>query len=121
MPFSARTRTFSSRKACELAKWAEGRGVGFPFHIAVYRAYFARGKNIATPEVLQAAAEDAGLDSSEVQEILDRGVFREAVDADWDRCRRYGVTAVPTVRRDSRQLVGFQSPSNLLDFYRDSG
>ncbi len=52
LPFGERTKTYNSRLAQELGKWAESKGMGDPFHAAVFRAYFVDGKNIGDPEAL---------------------------------------------------------------------
>ena len=109
LPFGERTRTFNSRKAQELAKWAEEKGAGGAFHQAVYRAYFDEGKNIARPDVLAAVAGSVGLDPEMALQIAESGRFAAAVDDDWQRAGQLGVTAVPTLLFQGRRLVGFQS------------
>ena len=47
LPFGDRTHTYNSRNAQELGKWAEEQGAGEAFHMAVYRAYYVDGCNIA--------------------------------------------------------------------------
>ncbi len=46
LPWSDREMTYNSRLAQELGKWAEEKGRGDEFHMAVYRAYFVDLKNI---------------------------------------------------------------------------
>ena len=62
LPWGMRTRTYNSRRAQELGKWAESLGKGDEFHLAVFRAYFADGKNIADISVLKEIAGTIGLD-----------------------------------------------------------
>ena len=52
LPFGDRKMTFNSRLAQELGKWAEQMEKGDAFHDAVFRAYFADGRNIADANVL---------------------------------------------------------------------
>ncbi len=61
LSLARRTRTYNSRRAQELGKWAESLGQGEPFHRAVYHAYFAEGRNIALTDELLRIAESAGL------------------------------------------------------------
>ena len=42
------------------------------------------------------------------QEVLERRTFRDAVDADWDLSRRYGITGVPTFVAGRYGVVGAQ-------------
>ncbi len=108
LPFGDRMHTFNSRKAQELGKWAEEMGAGEAFHQAVYRAYFAGGKNIAEKAVVVAIAESVGLDPEKALQVVEDGRYASAVNADWQRAGELGVTAVPTMVYKNRQLVGFQ-------------
>ena len=118
LPFGDRRMTFNSRRAQELGKWAESAGRGEAFHRAVFRAYFAHGRNIARRPELEKIVDTVGLPVSEVRAVLSRGDYREAVDRDWQRSRAMGVTAVPTIRLNDHQLVGAQSYTVLADLVR---
>jgi predicted DsbA family dithiol-disulfide isomerase len=108
LPIGQRTRTYNSRRAQELGKWAEEQGVGEAFHMAVYRAYFVDGRNIGLPAELVAISQDVGLDSWQTLQIINEQSYAAAVDADWQRARELGITAVPTSVYRGRALVGFQ-------------
>lgn len=107
MPLAERTRTYNSRRAQELGKWAEARGKGDPFRRAVYRAFFVEGRNIALVDELAGIAREVGLPADEAREVLAAGSYGAAVDADWHRAAELGVTAVPTHLCGGRRLVGF--------------
>lgn len=107
LPFGDRTHTYNSRRAQELGKWAEDQQRGEAFHNGVYRAYFVAGRNIARPDVLVAIAGEAGLDTVAARQVLDEGRFAAAVDADWQRTRDMGISAVPTLQHGRCRLVGF--------------
>ncbi len=108
LPFGERSRTYNSRRAQELGKWAEELGKGEPFHDAAYRAYFVEGRNIARPEELAALAVQVGLPEADARKVIENRAFAAAVDADWRRARDLGVRAVPTLVYGGRSLVGFQ-------------
>jgi predicted DsbA family dithiol-disulfide isomerase len=108
LPFGDRTMTYNSRSAQELGKWAEAQGKGDAFHHAAFHTYFAEGKNIAEMGVLADLAETAGLSGGEARRVLEEGRYSAAVDADWNRSRQLGITAVPTFLFDGRRLVGAQ-------------
>ncbi len=114
LPLGERTRTYNSRLAQELAKWAESKGKGDEFHDAVFRAYFVDGQNIAQINVLAGLAEKAGLSADEARSILRERSFREAVDADWMRSHQMGITAVPTFVMGRDAVVGAQ-PYEVLE------
>ena len=112
LPVGKRTRTYNSRRAQELGKWAEEQGAGEAFHMAVYKAYFVTGRNIALPEELAAIADEVGLDSSMALQAIGHQSYAASVDEDWQRAAALGVTAVPTGIYQQRILVGFQPYEN---------
>ena len=105
--------TYNSRLAQELGKWAEQMGKGDAFHDAVFRAYFADGRNIADLNILTDVATSVGLDAKEASAMLAARTFKEAVDTDWTRAYKSRVTAVPTFLMNGQTLVGAQ-PFNVL-------
>ena len=112
LPISQRTRTYNSRRAQELGKWAEEQGSGEAFHMAVYRAYFVDGRNIALPGKLAEIAESVGLDADAALVAIDKQSYAAHVDSDWQRASKLGVTSIPTGIYQQRALVGFQAYEN---------
>jgi len=121
LPMGKRTRTFNSRRAQELGKWAEELGAGEAFHMAVYHAYFVDGRNIARPEVLASIASGVGLDADTAQQVIGSQNYAEAVDDDWHRAAQIGITAVPTTTYGQHALVGFQPYENYRRLIIASG
>jgi len=109
LPLTERTRTYNSRLAQELGKWAESRGLGDGFRRAVYHAYFVAGVNIGLEEELLKIAVAVGLPAAEAGAVLAERSFAAAVDADWQRAAELRITAVPTHLCDGRRLTGFSS------------
>jgi predicted DsbA family dithiol-disulfide isomerase len=105
--------TYNSRLAQELAKWAETQEGGTEIHDALYRAYFVDGLNIAHIDNLMAVVRHLGLPEDEAREVLVSRQFRAAVDADWQRCRDFGITAVPTFVVGNQGVVGAQPFESL--------
>lgn len=114
LPWGDRQKTYNSRLAQELGKWAEVKGHGDAFHKAVFHAYFVAGSNIGKANELVNLAESLGLPVEEAKEVLDSRRFRDAVDADWDLSHKMGITAVPTFVFDQRAVVGAQ-PYEVLE------
>jgi len=108
LPFGDRKKTFNSRMAQELGKWAESKGEGERFHNAMFRAYFADGLNIGRVQVLLDVCKSMGLPLEEAEKVLEGRPFRDAVDQDWARSREAGITAVPTFSMNRQMLVGAQ-------------
>ena len=108
LPYGRRTHTYNSRLAQELGKWADTRPDGWALHDALYRAYFVDARNIGDPEVLVEVARAVGLPAEEARAVLAERRFKDAVDADWAKSRRYGVTGVPTFVAGGHGVVGAQ-------------
>lgn len=106
-PIGQRTRTYNSRLAQELGKWAESQGREEAFRHAVYHAFFGEGVNIALADELVRIAEAVGLPVEKAREVLATRSFAERVDADWQRARELRITAVPTHLCGERRLEGF--------------
>jgi predicted DsbA family dithiol-disulfide isomerase len=116
LPFGDRRRTYNSRLAQELGKWAESLGKGDEFHDAAFRAYFADGVNIGDTSILLELGNRVGLPPGEIQAVLDTRSYKDAVDADWSRAYQLGITAVPTFRLNQQVLVGAQPYNVLVNF-----
>ncbi len=121
LPLGERKKTYNSRRAQELGKWAERRGKGDEFHDAVFRAYFADGKNIARATVLAAIVKGIGLPEKEVREVLKKGSFKDAVDSDWELAYQLGISSVPTFVVDDGAVVGAQPYKVLEQFLLEKG
>ncbi|MCP4687871.1 MAG: hypothetical protein GY859_07455, partial [Desulfobacterales bacterium] len=114
LPFGSRGKSYNSRLAQELGKWAESRGRGDAFHDAVFRAYFVDNVNIAETPVLLAISTRVGLSSEEAREVLENRSFRKEVDLDWTRCHEKGIRAAPTFIMNDNRLVGAR-PHDILE------
>ena len=121
LPLGERKKTYNSRRAQELGKWAESRGKGDEFHDAVFRAYFADGKNIARTTVLTAIVKGMGLSEKEVREVLKKRTFQDAVDSDWELAYQLGISSVPTFVVDDEAVVGAQPYEVLEQFLLEKG
>jgi len=114
LPYGERTMTYNSRLAQELGKWADTQPGGEALHDALFRAYFVGVRDISKPAVLLDIVEHAGLSVDGAREVLERRTFKDAVDADWELSRRYGVTGVPTFVAGRHGVVGAQ-PYEVLE------
>ena len=108
LPYGNRTHTYNSRLAQELGKWADTQPGGEAIHDALFRAYFVDGKNIGDAGVLVQIAKETGLNEAQAREVLEKRTFKDAIDADWAKSRKYGVTGVPTFVAGGYGVVGAQ-------------
>jgi len=121
LPLGDRQKTFNSRRAQELGKWAEARQRGDQYRQAVFNAYFVEGRNIAEISVLTDIAASIGLPGQEAKQIVETGTFKSAVDADWARSYTMGITAVPTLVINGRTLVGAQPYAAMEQLLIENG
>ena len=108
LPYGTRTMTYNSRLAQELAAWADTQPGGEAIHDAMFRAYFVDAKNIGDPGVLVDIAKSVGLPAERAREVIEKRTHQAAVDEDWEKSRRYGVTGVPTFVAGNQGVVGAQ-------------
>jgi len=114
LPYGTRTMTYNSRLAQELAAWADTQPGGDAIHDAMFRAYFVDAKNIGDTEVLVGIAASVGLPADKAREVIEKRTHKEAIDADWEKSRQYGVTGVPTFVVGGNGVVGAQ-PYEVLE------
>jgi predicted DsbA family dithiol-disulfide isomerase len=108
LPYGTRTMTYNSRLAQELGAWADSQPGGEAIHDALFRAYFVDAKNIGDPEVLVEIAASVGLPAEQAREVIEKRTHKAAIDADWEKSHRYGVTGVPTFVIGNNGVVGAQ-------------
>jgi predicted DsbA family dithiol-disulfide isomerase len=121
LPYGRRTHTYNSRLAQELGKWADTQPGGAALHDALYKAYFVETRNIGDPEILVEIAGSVGLSPDEARAVLTERRFKDAVDADWAKSHRYGVTGVPTFVADRYGVVGAQPYEALEQLVEKAG
>jgi len=114
LPYGRRTHTYNSRLAQELGKWADTQPGGEAIHDKLYQAYFVESRNIGDVDLLVELAGSVGLPADEARKVLEERRFSDAVDADWQKSHRYGVTGVPTFVADKYGVVGAQ-PYEVLE------
>ena len=110
---AAPENTFDAHRLLHLA--AE-RGVQPELKEALMHAYFCEGRRVADPATLAAIAVAVGLDAAEVSRVLgEPAAFADAVRADEQAARRYGVRGVPFfVLGQKYGVSGAQSADTLL-------
>jgi len=116
LTYGERSRTYNSRLAQELAKWADTQNGGAAIHNALFRAYFVEDRNLALTEILIDIAAGIGLNAEAAEQVLEQRSFSPLVDRDWQMARELGITGVPTFLARSQALVGCQ-PYQVLERY----
>ena len=118
LPYGERTMTYNSRLSQELGKWADTQPGGEAPHDALFRAYFVEARDISRPAVLLDVVARVGLSIDGAREVLERRTFNDAVDADWNLSRQYGISGVPTFVAGRRSVVGAQPYEALEQLVR---
>jgi predicted DsbA family dithiol-disulfide isomerase len=121
LPYGNRTMTYNSRLAQELGAWADTQPGGDAIHDALFRAYFVDARDIGDAEVLVEIAASVGLPADQAREVLEKRTHQAAIDADWEKSRRYGVTGVPTFVIGTRGVVGAQPYEALEELVQQAG
>jgi predicted DsbA family dithiol-disulfide isomerase len=111
LPFGKREKTYNSRLAQELGKWAESMGKGAEYHRAVYHAFFVKGCDIGSAPILADLAEEIGLSGKEAKRIAAARPFKDAVDTDWARSLEVDPDYVPSLMVGNNLLVNPQEYS----------
>ncbi len=121
LDFRERTHVYNTFDAHRLLHWSVPRGRALDVKRALLRAYHERGENPASPGVLLAAAQEAGLDRLEAGDMLGRGTFGREVRTIVRQWQRLGISGVPTTVIDGRPaLEGGQAPAVFEAALRDA-
>jgi predicted DsbA family dithiol-disulfide isomerase len=121
LPYGDRTMTYNSRLAQELGKWADTQPGGEAIHDAFFRAYFVEARDISDVDVMLDIAKSVGLSVEAAREVLEKRTFKDAVDADWNLSRQYGITGVPTFVVGRHGVVGAQPYEVLEELVQKAG
>jgi predicted DsbA family dithiol-disulfide isomerase len=103
-----------SRPALVAEKFAQVQGKGNEFHEAVMHAYWQQARSIDDQEVLKEIAGSVGLKTNDFAEVLANPEYKEAVSADIELAREYGLDAVPALIFAEKYLVSGAQPYDLL-------
>lgn len=76
------------------------------------------GKNIGKISELVDLAKSVDLPGKTAQKVLETTAFKEALDLDWSRAHKMGVTGVPTFVINQQAIVGAQAYEALEQFMK---
>ena len=107
----------NSNLALQLAEFARDRGRFAAVHAGIFRAYFAEGRNIGDPEVLEEVAAQAGLDVREWRAARLTGEYALRVAEATRIAREKGFHSTPTMILGNRLLI---TGAQEYDVYADA-
>jgi len=120
LPYTGPKLACNSRLAQEMGKWAEAKGRGDAFHLAVFKAFFVDQENIGDLQILVELIERLGLPAEEARDVIQNRTYKEDVERDWVRSREQFVTAVPTFIMNQQRIVGAQPYDGLKRFVENN-
>ena len=82
---------------------------------ALFRAYFAEGRNVSDREVLTDAAVSLGLDGGAARAMLDGHAYEADVRGSQREAQRLGVQGVPFIVLENRLAISGAQPAELFD------
>lgn len=112
-------RQWSTRRAQELALWAEEQGdpsLVEALHDRLFLAYQVENLDVHDLEVLARLADEVGLDGAAGRAAVERGDLRAARELSWRTATRAGITGVPTYVAGGYGVVGAQPTEVLREF-----
>jgi len=108
-------RMYNTFLAHQLLHWARTKGLQHALKMELFSAFFTRRLHIGETNVLASSAANIGLDSKEALAILEDGHFAKDVRLEQQYWTDQGITGVPAIIINQRQLVtGAQGVENYI-------
>lgn len=107
-----------TRKAHELALFAQESGVGDVVRTRIFETYLLEGGDIGRVDVLVELGRQAGLDATETKAVLDVDRYEAAVVEARGSADELGISDTPTLVVEERRLRGFHNRTTLGTFLR---
>jgi predicted DsbA family dithiol-disulfide isomerase len=112
---SKRGRIYNTFDAHRLLHWAEGQGRQRDLKMALFEAYFTRGEDPSSHEVLARVAGETGLDPIEAARILASGEYAGEVRESEEFFQRAGIRSVPAIIINQRHLISGGQPPEVFE------
>jgi len=106
---------YNTFDAHRLLAWAKEKNAQPTLKLALLKAYFTDGKNIADREVLVALARQVGLDGTEASEMLASDRFAQEVKEEEALWAQRGISSVPAVVVNDRYLISGGQPPEVFE------
>ena len=110
-----RSRIYNTFDAHRLLHWAELEGRQPALKLALLEAYFSKGEDVSSHEVLARVAGDVGLDAAEARKVLVENRYADEVRQQEQFFQSQGIRAVPSVIINGRYLVQGGQPPEVFE------
>lgn len=107
-------RSGNTVDAHRLVHLAASRGLQDALVERLFRAYFSEQRSVFDATSLRSLALDVGLDADDVDAVLSGEKYADAVAADIEQAREYGITGVPFYVIDGRYGIAGAQPVEVL-------
>ncbi len=108
------TSTVDAHRLLHLALAEGGPDLQARLAAALFEAYFGGARSVADPEVLTEAAVSVGLRRERVVEVLGGTAYADAVRADLEQARAFGISGVPFFVVDRTYGVSGAQPTEVF-------
>jgi predicted DsbA family dithiol-disulfide isomerase len=110
-----RDRIYNTFDAHRLLYWAGLEGRQRELEMALFEAYFTRGENPGSHEVLVRVAGEVGLDQAQAARILASNAYGAEVRDREQYYQRQGIHSVPAVIINERHLISGGQPPEVFE------
>ncbi|MFA9218534.1 MAG: DsbA family oxidoreductase [Sphingomonadaceae bacterium] len=110
-----RSRIYNTFDAHRLLHWAELEGRQAALKEALFSAYFTRGEDPSSQQVLVKTAALVGLDPELATEVLATGRYADEVREREQFFQRHGINSVPAVIINQRHLISGGQPPEVFE------
>jgi predicted DsbA family dithiol-disulfide isomerase len=112
---SKRGRIYNTFDAHRLLHWAESQGKQRDLKMALFEAYFTRGEDPSSREVLLRVAGEVGLDTDVAAQILESDEYADEVREAEQFFQRAGIHSVPAIIINQRHLISGGQPPEVFE------
>lgn len=104
----------NTKKAHQVAKFAEAQGIGAEVSEALLQAHFLENRSLNEETVLLDVAEQQGLDRKQVAEALTQQTYLGPVNLDIQEARELGIRGVPFFVIERQYAISGAQPQDLF-------
>jgi predicted DsbA family dithiol-disulfide isomerase len=105
----------NTKQALRVTELARERGLHEAVHDRLMDAYWGEGRNIGDPAELETLAVEAGLDPTDVGEVLAGDAYADRVHASTSEAHSLGINGIPAFVLDGRLLVLGAQPHDVFE------
>ncbi|HEY1044694.1 MAG TPA: DsbA family oxidoreductase [Telluria sp.] len=110
-----RSRIYNTFDAHRILHWAGLEGKQHAMELALFEAYFTKGENPGSHDVLERVAREAGLDGERAKAILSSDEYAKEVRERESFYHRAGINSVPAVIINDRHLISGGQPVEVFE------